>query len=161
MTNYYHIPAEGQLDDKACWAACLKWWLTAAKSINKPQRSIIDEYIHLTDNYGTLQDASMGKFIELNGLKKVVYEKARQFTSDELWKHLQKGPVYIAFTETSKDSKHVNVIHDIAGTVENPTLTVMEPQAKELPDLSYKGEHQIKPLSEFNRKGKVIIGAMK
>jgi len=24
--NYLHIPAVGQLDAMACWAACLKWW---------------------------------------------------------------------------------------------------------------------------------------
>ena len=29
--NYKSIPAIGQFDSMACWAACLTWWLKAVK----------------------------------------------------------------------------------------------------------------------------------
>lgn len=157
--NYLYISAIGQLDNMACWAACLKWWYKAAKSITKSQRKIIDKYNYLTDEYGAMDESGIERLIELNKMKKRVFEQATKFTGNALWEYLKNGPVYVAFTETRYDSRHVNVIYDIFGTVANPQVWVMEPQARENPDLTYEGEHTIKPLSEFNRRGKVIIGA--
>lgn len=158
--NYAHIPAVGQLDNMACWAACLKWWFKATKSVKKSQKKLIAKYNYLTDEYGAMSNDTMKRLLELNHIKKEVYDPARRFTSEALWQHLKKGPVFVAFTETKFQSKHVNVIFDIAGTAANPTLSVMEPQAKENPDLTYEGKHMIKSLSEFNQMGTVIIGSL-
>lgn len=157
--NYLYIPAVGQLDNMACWAACLKWWYKAARSITKSQRKLIDKYNYLTDDYGAMGDDAMERLIELNKMKKRVFQPASRFSGDALWDYLKKGPVFVAFTETQFQSKHVNVIYDIFGTASDPQVWVMEPQAKENPDLSYRGEHAIKPLREFNQMGTVIIGA--
>jgi hypothetical protein len=157
--NYRHISPVGQVDDKACWAACLKWWLKAARSINKSQTGLINKYNHLTDEWGALDYPEMEFIITDNGMTKEVFQSASQFTPDALWRHLSKGPVYVAFTETSYNMKHVNVIYDMVG-ISNVTVSVMEPQAEELPNLKYKGEHTIKRLSEFNQLGKVIVGSL-
>jgi len=157
--NYLHIPAIGQLDDKACWAACLKWWYKAAKSIKKSQKKLIAKYNYLTDEYGAMDLQPMERLIELNYMTKEVFQQASTFTPDALWKHLKKGPVFVAFTETQYMMKHVNVIYDMAG-ISNITVSVMEPQASENADLSYEGEHTIKRLSEFNQFGTVIVGSL-
>lgn len=158
--NYLHIKAVGQLDNMACWAACLKWWYKAAKSITKSQKKLIAEYNYLTDEYGAMGDQAMEQLISLNKMKKEVFRPASNFTPDALWKHLKKGPVFVAFTETKFQTKHVNVVYDISGPYSAVILSVMEPQARENADLSYQGEHTVKSMSEFNRHGTVIIGAL-
>lgn len=157
--NYLHIPAVGQLDDKACWAACLKWWYRATKSVTKSQRKLIDKYNYLTDEWGAMGYASMERLIERNHMTKEVFHNASQFTPDALWKHLKKGPVFVAFTETQYAMKHVNVVYDMAG-ISSVSLYVMEPQAFEKPDLSYAGEHTIKNINQFNQMGSVIVGSL-
>lgn len=157
--NYSHIPAVGQLDDKACWAACLKWWYKAAKSITKSQRKLINKYNYLTDEYGAMGLQSMERVIESNKMTKEVFPSASQFTPDALWKHLKKGPVFVAFTETQYAMKHVNVVYDMAG-VTSVSLYVMEPQAYENPDLTYTGEHTVKNFNQFNQMGTVIVGSL-
>lgn len=157
--NYLHIPAEGQLDDKSCWAACMKWWYRAAKSIYKSQKKLIAKYNYLTDEYGAMSDTAMEQFITSNKLTKEVFPQASRFTPERLWKHLSKGPVFVAFTETSTMTKHVNVIYDIVGS-NNVTLWVMEPQAAANPDgLTYRGEHMLKKMTEFNQFETVIVGS--
>ena len=158
--NYYLVPAEGQLDNMACWAACLKWWFRAAKSVKKSQRKLIDKYNFLTDEWGAMTNNAMEQLIALNGMRKQVYYDARYFTVGELNRHLVKGPVYVAFTERSSSGRHVNVIHGVGTSLHDPQVAVMEPQDDELPDLTYRGSHLIKPLSEFNSIGTVIVGSL-
>ena len=157
--NYLHIPAVGQRDDKACWAACLKWWYKAARNISKSQKKLIDKYNYLTDEYGAMDEQGMERLIELNKMKKHVFTMASLFTPEALWEHLKKGPVFVAFTESQYMMKHVNVIYDMAG-ISNVTVSVMEPQASENADLTYNGEHTIKRLTEFNQFGMVIVGSL-
>ncbi len=158
--NYLHIPAVGQLDDKACWAASLKWWFRATKSVYKSQKQLIGKYNYLTDEFGAMSISGIESLIDLNKMTKQVFWQASQFTPDALWQHLQKGPVFVAFTETAFNMRHVNVIWDLAG-VSNVTVKVMEPQAETKADnLTYRGEHQIKKFSEFNQFGTVIVGSL-
>lgn len=158
--NYLHIPAIGQLDNTACWAASLKWWYRATKSVYKSQKQLIGKYNYLTDEFGGMSIQGMERLIELNNMTKQVFRQASQFTPDALWEHLKKGPVFVAFTETAFNMQHVNVVWDLAG-VSNVTVKVMEPQATESADkLTYRGEHQIKNFSEFNQLGTVIVGSL-
>lgn len=156
--NYLHIPAVGQLDAMACWAACLKWWYKAAKSITKSQTKLIDKYNYLTDEYGAMQPSEIEQIIVDNNMYIEVHDNARDFTPEVVKQRLSYGPLYVAFTETSSHGRHVNVIYGISGTGSSARVSVMEPQARENPDLTWKGEHQIKFLSEFNTYGSVFYG---
>jgi hypothetical protein len=153
--NYLHIPAEGQLDITACWAACLKWWFKAVKSINKSQRRLIGKYNYLADDYGAMQPDEIQYIIVDNNMYIETLDRAAQFTADLVRDRLRFGPLYVAFTETSEGGRHVNVIYGIDGS---NRVSVMEPQAHENEDLSFRGEHQLKPLSEFNQIGSVFFG---
>jgi hypothetical protein len=37
--SYKHIPAVKQKDEMACWAACMKWWKKAVRSIQSTEVS--------------------------------------------------------------------------------------------------------------------------
>ena len=154
--NYLHIPAIGQLDAMACWAACLKWWFKAAKSITKSQKKLIAKYNYLTDEYGGMQPSEIEQIIIDNNMYIEVHDNARDFTAAVVKDRLRFGPLYVAFTETSTQKKHVNVIHGI--TEDGARVTVMEPQVSENADLTWRGEHQVKFLSEFNVHGSVHFG---
>lgn len=156
--NYLHIPAVGQLDAMACWAACLKWWFRATKSINKSQRKLIDKYNYLTDEWGAMQPSEIEQIIVDNNMYIEVHDNAQDFTAEVVAQRLSYGPLYVAYTETSSQTKHVNVIYNITGTGSNARVSVMEPQVSENPDLTWRGAHQLKFLSEFNKVGSVHFG---
>lgn len=156
--NYLHIPAVGQLDAMACWAACLKWWFKAAKSIAKSQRKLIDKYNYLSDEYGAMQPSEIEQIIVDNNMYIEVHNNAGDFTAEVVRQRLSYGPLYVAFTEFSLGKKHVNVIYGITGSGSGARVSVMEPQVEELPDLTWRGEHQVKFLSEFNKTGSVYFG---
>lgn len=161
--NYKAIPAVGQLDSTACWAACMKWWYWAAKGVKLKQRYILDMYVHLWEPDGTLSEASIETVMDDSrwGMKKKVFTSPSGLTVVGLKDRLSWGPVYLGHTETSSAKKHVNVIYGIENPdASNPTLLVMEPQAKEKSDGSYKGEHQKKLLSEYNVLGSLYVGSL-
>lgn len=158
--NYLHVPAIGQLDPYACWAACLKWWYKATKTITKSQRKLIDKYNHLSDEFGAMGTDAIEFIIVDNGMYPFTPSRASDLTVSELQKMLGWGPVYIAYTETSSRKKHVNVIYELLGSESLPMVRVMEPQAVQNADWSYKGLHQIKRLSEFNRLDTVYCGTL-
>lgn len=155
---YSHIPAVGQLDAMACWAACMKWYLKAVRSVNKTQRSIIDKYIGLTDEYGAMQPDEIIQVIVDNDMYIEVHDRASDFTAQVVAQRLTYSPLYVAYTESSTQTKHVNIIYSLIDSGSNPRVRVMEPQFKVNDDLSWRGAHQIKPLSEFNRFGSVYFG---
>jgi hypothetical protein len=161
MDSYYiYLPAEGQLDPNACWAASLKWWLFAAKTISKTQEDILSSYDCYDD--GSVSEKTIKSVIDDSrwGMTKKVMT-ASSLTPSALRKHLDYGPVYIGYTETSTYKKHVNVIYDLDSKNGVTRVAVMEPQAREKADWTYEGEHQIKSLREFNRLGKVYLGSLK
>jgi hypothetical protein len=156
--NYLHIPAIGQLDAMACWAACLKWYYKAARSITKSQRKLIDKYNYLTDEWGAMQPSEIEQIIVDCNMYIEVHDKASDFTAEVVAQRLSYSPLYVAYTESSSQTRHVNVIYGIMGAGANARVKVMEPQARENPDLTWTGEHQVKFLSEFNRFGSVHFG---
>lgn len=156
--NYLHVPPVGQRDAMSCWAACLKWWYKAAKSITKSQKNLIDKYNYLTDEYGGMQPADIEQVIIDNNMYIEVHDRASDFTSEVVKDRLRFGPLYVAFKETSTQKNHVNVIHGITDSGANARVSVMEPQVSENADLTWRGEHQVKFLSEFNVLGSVYFG---
>lgn len=156
--DYRHVEAIGQLDAMSCWAACLKWWYKAAKCIVKSQRKLIDKYNYLTDEWGAMQQPELEQIIVDNNMYIEVFESASSFTADVVRDRLRFGPLYIAFTETSTQKRHVNVIHGVKDSGANPRVVVMEPQVSENADLTWRGEHQLKFLSEFNVTGTIVFG---
>lgn len=161
MDNHYiYLPAEGQLDASACWAACLRWWLFATQSISKPQEDILSSYDSNDD--GTVSEKTIKLIIsdpQWGMTKKIL--PASKFKSSVLKKHLQYGPVYVGYTETGTYKKHVNVIYDLDSENGVTRVGCMEPQATMKEDTTYEGEHRIKSLREFNRVGTVYIGSLK
>jgi hypothetical protein len=156
--NYNHLTPIGQLDAMACWAACLKFWYRAARGISKSQRRIIDKYNYLTDDWGAMQIPEIELLIVDCDMYIEVCSKPSDFNAELVRQRLSYGPLYVAYTETSTHKKHVNVIHGISGSGSAARVNVMEPQVTENPDLTWKGAHQIKSLSEFNTHGSVHFG---
>jgi Papain-like cysteine protease AvrRpt2 len=156
--KYLKIPAIGQLDAMACWAACLKWWFRAAKHITKSQRKLIDKYNYLSDEYGGMQIPEIEQIIVDCNMYIEVHDNPRDFTAEVVAQRLSYGPLYVAYTETSSQKKHVNVIYAVSGTGASARVSVMEPQVTENADLTWKGAHQTKFLSEFNQHGSVHFG---
>lgn len=156
--NYLHIKAVGQLDPFSCWAACLKWWLKATRSIKKSQRSIINKYDHMTDQDGAITYDGVEWLIVDNNMYIENHKRASTFTSSVVRDLLRFGPIFTAYTDTILQMSHVNIIYDIEGSGNSARLSVMEPQAVQKADWSYQGKHEKKPLSQFNQLGEVILG---
>jgi hypothetical protein len=156
--NYLHISAVGQLTPTACWAACLKWWLISTRSIKKTQTSILKKYDYLTDDAGRMTYDGMECLIVDNNMYIENHANATSFTSDVVKGLLKFGPIFTAFTETSLQRSHVNIIYGIEGSGNAAKVSVMEPQAVEVDGWKWQGRHQKKSLSEFNRLGEVILG---
>jgi len=164
MDNYYLyklFPAEGQVDPNACWAACLRWWMYATKSILRDQYDILSLYDCNDD--GTISEKVIKQIINDPqwGMKMEKPMAANKFTASVLKKLLKNGPVYVGFTETSKKKKHVNIIYDMETINGKTRVAVMEPQAIEKEDYSYDGEHQMKSLREFSVFGTVYCGSLR
>ena len=166
--NYLHIPAIGQKDPTLCWAASLSWWMKAAKSINIAQTTLRDRHFRIWNDDGTMFDQAIMDLIrdKRYGMTFDRFANATQFTADALQQHLDYGPVYVAFTETSTQSKHVNVIFGLSGTGNSAYVAVMEPQSDTILDDTgfatgeFIGKHEAKKLSEFNTMGSVYVGSL-
>jgi len=160
MANKYrYMSAVGQLDPMACWAACLKWWLKAVKSVNKSQKGLIGKYNHLTDEFGGMPDSAIQHIITDNGMLREAFFNASDFTVDAIKARLAYSPIYTAYTETPTNKKHVNVIYDVSGTGSSARVWTMEPEFETNDDFTAKGKHLQKPLSDFNALGTVYIGS--
>ncbi len=87
-----------------------------------------------------------------------VFNIGRDFTAEVVAQRLSYGPLYVAYMESSSQKRHVKVIYGIMGSGANARVSVVEPQASENADLTWRGEHQLKVLSEFNRFCSVHFG---
>jgi hypothetical protein len=167
--NYLHIPAIGQIDPTLCWAASLSWWLKAAKSRNISQETLRDRHFKIWNDDGTMSDQGMMDLIRDNryGMKFHQFLNATTLTSATLQQHLDKGPVYIAYTEASSLKKHVNVIFGMREIDGTAWVAAMEPESEakmdefNLPSGEFTGKHEAKKLSEFNTIGTIYIGSLK
>lgn len=157
-TKYSQFSAVGQINDMACWAASLKWWYKAVKSISASQTKLWDRYKGMRDSHGGIPDAAMQHIINENGMVMIPFSDARNFTAAELGDLLWFGPVYVAYTESGTHKRHVNVIYELLGSDAWAEVRVMEPQATKKSGSGWIGKHQKKSLSDFNMIGSVYAG---
>lgn len=156
--KYSHIDPVGQINDMACWAACLKWWQKAVHSITNSQTKIWDRYKHLRDPLGGMPVAGIQQIVRENGMILHTYHNAANFTPKEVSALLTFGPIYTAYTETGKAKRHVNVIYGITSTEPWADVLVMEPQAKKGKNGGWIGKHRRRSLSDLNMLESVYTG---
>lgn len=160
MSRYRSISPVGQQNDMACWAASLKWWYKAAKSIDPSQDKLWERYKHLRDSQGGMTESGIEHIINENGMKCLTYRNLANLD----WYRIRDlvksfGPIYVAFTEPGPDQKkHVNVIYDVIGDGPWAEVGVMEPQAIDNDDGTFTGEHQQRSLSDYNSVGATFVG---
>ena len=157
-TNYRYISAVGQINDMACWAACLKWWYKAEMSINASQTKLWERYKHLREPLGGMSDSGIEHIINENAMKCLVFQNASDFTHWRANTFLDLGPMYVAYSTTGSLKRHVNVLYDISGDGPWAEVRAMEPQAVEKGDGTWKGEHQKRSLSDYNMQGTIFAG---
>lgn len=160
--NYRYVSAIGQINEMACWAACMTWWYKAIHGYTPSQQKLWDRYKHLELPAGGMSDAGMIHMIRENGMLCETYPNASSFTVPVIKERLKYSPVYTAYREAGTGKKHVNVIYGASGESSWAEVRVMEPQAELTGDgVSYKGRHEKKSLSDFNLIGTVFIGSLK
>ncbi len=160
--DYRSIRAERQVSGVACWAACMKWWLKAVRSVRKSQNWFLNNTPGRTP-HGGLSETGMKAFIKSEKLN-VDEPPSMQFTVARLKDHLSYSPLFVAYVKDDL-SLHVNVIYEIvseqAGSLERYTqVRVMEPQSFS-GDGDWKGEHVIKNLGDYTWFGPCMIGSLK
>ncbi len=160
-TNYNHIAAVGQMNDMACWAASLKWWYKAVLSINASQTKLWDRYKGLRDSLGGMTPTGIRRIISENAMFLVEYQNASGFTIDEAKRLLGCGPIYIAFTESGTQKRHVNVIYKATGDSTYGEVHAMEPQAKDKGNGKWGGKLMKKPINDFNILGTIHCGVLR
>ena len=160
MANKFtYISPVGQINHMACWAACLKWWYKAVRSITPSQTKLWDRYKHLRDPLGGMTVSGIEHIIRENSMFMVPFADATTFTPQEVDRLLGFGPIYTAYTETGRSAKrHVNVIYGITSTDPWAEVLVMEPQAKKGSGSGWIGRHKKRSLSEFNLSESVYAG---
>ena len=157
--DYKQISPVGQINDMACWAACLKWWYKAAMSITPSQTKLWDRYKHMRDELGGMTVAGIEHIVRDNAMVFGSFLNATAFTPEEVSRLLEYGPIYTAYTGTGKHNKrHVNVIYGITSTDPWAEVLVMEPQAKKGDGKAWKGAHKRRSLSDFNLSESVYVG---
>ncbi|MBX3500086.1 MAG: hypothetical protein KF889_11620 [Alphaproteobacteria bacterium] len=122
--NYKSVPAIGQFDRMACWAACLAWWLKAVKD-GRPswtQSQVISEYDKHTEADGGFNPQTLIDVFKNDSRLKI---SAGVFkTSQYRGRGLPLGdkPVMIAYNHPQAGT-HMNVLF---GQV-NRDVIAMEP----------------------------------
>ncbi len=160
-SKYRSIHSVGQINNMACWAASLKWWYIAVMSINASQTKLWDHYKHLREPLGGMPDSGIKHIVRENAMTLVEYPDATKFElSDAEWL-LGYSPIYIAYTESYSNKRHVNVIYGASGVDDYAGVRVMEPQATAKGNGAWNGAHQQKPLNEFNAKGSIWAGVLR
>ena len=159
--NYNHIPAVGQINNMACWAASLKWWYKAVLSINASQTALWDRYQGLQTTLGGMTSGGIRHIISENAMYLVDYSNASAFTIEEAKRLLGCGPIYIAYTESGTQKRHVNVIYKATGNSDYAEVHVMEPQAKNKGNGKWGGKLMTKPLNDFNLIGTIHCGVLR
>ncbi len=167
--NYKTVKPVKQVDDMACWAAALEWWLKY-KSPDLPisiQWDLMTEfkdeiYYPEDDNdpsFGGLSDAGMLNILNASRFKLgTAYKNGASVTFEFLSEKLKKGPAIVAFLDLAAAGgspgetrlNHVNVVIK-AKKKDNGTvyLTVMEPR---------NGTFEKYRTVSYYQNGDVIIG---
>lgn len=158
MSKYSSTPAVGQINDMACWAACLKWWYKAEMSINASQTALWDLYKGLELPQGGMSDTGIQHIISQNAMKSLPFIKATDFTPYWVSELLKSGAIYTAYSRTGDQKKHVNVIYKLVGDDEWASVWVMEPQFSSKGDGTWRGKREKRSLSDYNMQGSVYAG---
>lgn len=167
--KYKSIKPVRQIDDMACWAASLEWWLKymSPKYPISEQVDLMAEFSSQTyypedindPNFGGLSDEGMLNILNAPRLNLgTAYKSGPTVTYDYLSEKLKKGPAIVAFLDWGATAatpgetrlNHVNVVikakkHD-NGIV---ALTVMEPRT---------GTFESYRTISYYQAGDVIIG---
>lgn len=123
QTSFDSVPAEGQLDAFACWAACLAWYTRASPDVQTMlQLSML--------NFSDPRSLDHSGAITLNGLMTIhvpsVYLQRSRVTVGQLAACIKAKPfpLLVAFA-TGPRGGHVNVIHRY--DEKKGTVMAMEP----------------------------------
>ncbi|MBK7709331.1 MAG: hypothetical protein IPN69_22230 [Acidobacteria bacterium] len=160
-SKYRQVQAVGQINDMACWAASLKWWYKAAMSINASQAKLWDHYKHLREPLGGMTDSGMKHIIRENAMTLIEYPDATNFQVGDAQWLVGYGPVFIAYTTSFSNKRHVNVIYEVSGDEDYAEVRAMEPQAVSKGGGLWSGAHQKKPINEFNMSGSIWAGVLR
>lgn len=121
--NYSGVPAEGQIDATACWAACFTWWLKALP--DRPQLSQMTLLGQAAGIWGA------GGTMSLSAIKSLYERQNAKISCDIVAPSAfnqyivpSKFPQIVGF-QAGPIGGHVNVIHAIDSA--SSTVTAMEP----------------------------------
>src|SRR5206468_11661412 len=92
--NYKDAPPEGQLDETACWAACLAWWLRQLPDRPNPtQREFLNKLgVGLWNKAdGTINPAGLEQLVAKNGYRM----KTARVQPGQLRDHLRYWPLIL------------------------------------------------------------------
>ena len=161
--RYRQIPAVGQQDDTACWAASLEWWARAANREETEQWMLMEDYDHLwgSRSDGTISRAGMLAIIRDNRwrMSHQVLPDRSHLTREVMFAFLRSGPVYVGYFDRNVGGNHVNVIYGMADEGANPRLYAMEPAHRRNGDGSYRGSHLQKVLNNYRTQGEIILAS--
>ena len=133
---YRQMLAEGQLDETACWAACLAWWLRVLPDRpSVPPRDIRDRLgVGLWNKSdGTLHPAGLEHLVKKNGYRM----KTSTIKASQLVDHLGYWPLILGFT-ASGGFPHMNVLCGYDASTN--TLDTMEPM---YPDPIFDSQYKV------------------
>lgn len=170
--KYKSIKPVRQIDDMACWAASLEWWLKymSPKYPVSSQLDLMAEFSSETyypedmddPNFGGLSDSGMLNILNASRFNLgTAYKNGPSVTFEYLSEKLKNGPAIVAFLDwvacsaTPGDTRlnHVNIVikakkHD-NGIVQ---MTVMEPRT---------GTFEKYRTISYYQSGDMIIGWVK
>lgn len=134
--DYRHTKPEGQLDETACWAACLAWWLRVLPDRPSVEQSVFINKLGVglwNKVDGTIKPAGLEHLVTKNGYRM----KTARIQPSQLKDYLGYWPLILGFT-ASGGFGHMNVLcgYDSAfGTVDT-----MEPM---YPDPIFDSDYQV------------------
>lgn len=105
-----------------------------------------------------MPDSAIKHIISENAMTFVGYTNATNFGFEDLKWLLSYGPVYIAYTESGTQKRHVNVIYEASGDSDYAEVRAMEPQAVSKGGGAWYGKHLKKPINDFNLLGSIWAG---
>jgi hypothetical protein len=132
---YGQMQAEGQVDETACWAACLAWWLRVL-----PDRPTVEQWtivnklgVGLSNKVdGTINPAGLEQLVAKNGYRM----KCQRIKQNQLRDFMGYWPLMLGFT-ASGGFGHMNVLCGYDSTY--GTVTTMEPW---YPDPIYNSDYE-------------------
>lgn len=134
--NYKDAPPEGQLDETACWAACLAWWLRQLPDRpNVAQQDFLNKLgVGLWNKSdGTINPAGLEQLVAKNGYRM----KTGRVQPGQLRDYLRYWPLILGFT-SSGGFGHMNVLCGYDPNFD--TVDTMEPM---YPDPIYNADYDV------------------